>query len=74
LSPARQRLQDLLDQRASFEERAKHLRTAQQRLTGRVQEAASAAAALAEFDRRNAEAMGAWGPRRGEKRCYARSR
>jgi hypothetical protein len=64
LSPARQRLQDLLDQRASFEERAKQLRTAQQRLSGRIQEAAIAAAALSEFDRRNADAMAAWA--RGE--------
>lgn len=66
LSPARQRLQDLLDQKASFEERAKQLRDAQQRLAVRVQEAASAAAALSEFDQRNADAMAAWA--RGERK------
>ena len=64
MSPARQRLQDLLDKRTSCEERAKQLRTAQQRLTGPVQEAASAAAALSEFDSQNADAMAAWA--RGE--------
>jgi hypothetical protein len=64
LSPARQRLRDLLGKKASCEERAKQLRTAQQRLTGPVQEAASAAAALSEFDSQNADAMTAWA--RGE--------
>ncbi|WP_425907608.1 hypothetical protein [Nitrobacter sp. TKz-YC02] len=64
LSPARERLQDLLDKKTSCEERAKQLRIAQQRLVGRDQEAASAAAALSEFDRQNADAMAAWA--RGE--------
>jgi hypothetical protein len=64
LSPARQRLQDLLDKKTSCEERAKQLRTAQQQLLGPVQEAANAAAALSEFDRRNPDAMAAWA--RGE--------
>jgi hypothetical protein len=63
LSPARQRLQDLLDKKASCEQRAKQLRAAQQRLIGPVQEAASAAAALSEFDRQNADAMTAWARR-----------
>lgn len=65
LSPARQRLQDLLDKRSSCQERAEQLRTAQQRLTGPVQEAANAAAALSEFDRQHADAMTTWA--RGEK-------
>ncbi|MDR6303974.1 hypothetical protein GGQ85_001673 [Nitrobacter vulgaris] len=64
MSPARARLQDLLDKKTSCEERAKQLRIAQQRLVGRDQEAASAAAALSEFDRQNADAMAAWA--RGE--------
>ncbi|HEU4805266.1 MAG TPA: hypothetical protein VFS91_05585 [Nitrobacter sp.] len=64
LSPARLRLQDLLDKRTSCQERAKQLRDAQQRLAIRVQEAASAAAALSEFDSQNADAMAAWA--RGE--------
>lgn len=66
LSPTRQRLQELLEKKASCEERAKQLRTARQRLSGRDQEAASAAAALSEFDRQNADAMAAWA--RGEPR------
>ena len=69
LSPARARLQDLLDKKTSCEERAKQLRIAQQSLTGRDQEAASAAAALSEFDRQNADAMAAWA--RGESKDSA---
>jgi hypothetical protein len=63
LAPARQRLQDLLDRKAACEQRAQQLRKSQQSLVAPIEDAAKASAALAAFDRGNAEAMTAWARR-----------
>jgi hypothetical protein len=60
LSPARQRLKNLLDQRAACEKRAESLRVARSRLTAPVKEAEAATAELAAFDAQNAEAVSNW--------------
>jgi hypothetical protein len=60
LSPARERLKDLLEQRGACEKRAQALRVAQGRLVDPSREAAAAAADLTAFDAQNAEALSVW--------------
>jgi hypothetical protein len=63
LSPARQRLQDLLTRKAACEQRAQQLRKSRQSLVAPIEDAAKASAALTAFDRGNADAMTAWARR-----------
>ncbi|WP_439925304.1 hypothetical protein [Nitrobacter sp. JJSN] len=60
LSPARQRLKDLLDKRAACEERAASLRIAEQRLVETSNEAVRTNQAVADFDAEFAAAVLAW--------------
>jgi hypothetical protein len=60
LSPARERLKSLLDQRAASEQRVASLRTAEQRLTDTLDEAVRAAKALTDFDNESSAATLAW--------------
>ncbi len=60
LSPARQRLKDLLDQRAACEQRIASLRAARSRLMGTLDEAVRATKALIDFDAESGAATLAW--------------
>ena len=60
LSPARERLKALLEQKTACEKRREALRIAQTRLVDPTAEAEAAATELARFDHENAEALSRW--------------
>jgi hypothetical protein len=60
LSPARQKLQDLLDQVTHHEKRIAEHQAAADRLTGVIEANATARAALDDFDRQSAAAVAEW--------------
>lgn len=67
-SPARQRLQDILDQRAQHQRKIQEAKAAYDRLTSVIEIAVETRTALTEFDDRSAEDTAAWArsPLRGE--------